>query len=253
VYSVPVSGGRPTLLLRVRRQLAEPAFAADGKTLLFLRAGASAVAPFRLVAWRRGGVPSVVGTRSWTLTSPGVAWSQRRDRAAVSTARGIELVDPAGHARLVVAGTFDAPTWSADGSTLAFSGRRKRADGLYVSDVWTVRPDGRGLRRVLTDPAPVYGESLSPDGTRLALSLRGKAELLDLRTRRLRALPIATKSYAGFAWSPDGRLLAHLGADGLRVLDLASGRDRLVAPRGFDGVFSPDGRRIVFLRLHTRP
>ena len=150
------------------------------------------------------------------------------------------------------AGLFDPPAWSADGRTIAFSARSKRADGAYVSEVWTIRPDGSGRRLVLADLAPVSNEALSPDGRLLALSLRGKAELLDLRTRRLRALPIRTPSYAGFAWSPDGRLLLHQGDHGLRVLRVGDGRDRLLAPLGFDGAFSPDGRRVVFLRLHAK-
>ena len=59
-----------------------------------------------------------VGTRAWMLTSPGIAWSPRRDRAAVSTDRGIELLDPAGAPRRLLArGLFDAPAWSADGRT----------------------------------------------------------------------------------------------------------------------------------------
>ena len=95
-----------------------------------------------------------------------------------------------------------------------------------MSDVWTTRPDGSGRRLVLSDPAAVSTAALSPDGRLLALSLRGKAELLDLRTRRLRALPIRTPSYAGFAWSPDGRLLLHQGDHGLHVLRLGDGRDR---------------------------
>ena len=103
---------------------------------------------------------------------------------------------------------------------------------------------------MLTDLAPVSAEALSPDGHSLALSLRGRAELLDLRTRRLHALPVRTPSYTGFAWSPDGRLLLHQGDDGLRVLRLGDGRDRVLAARGFDGAFSRDGRRVVFLRLH---
>src|SRR4029079_6277102 len=126
------------------------------------------------------------------------------------------------------------------------------ADGVYVSDVWTTRRDGTGRRLVLADPAPVSAAALSPAGRLLALSLRGKAELLDLRTRRLRALPIRTPSYSGFAWSPDGRRLLHQGDHGLHVLPLGDGRDRLLAPLGFDGTFSPDGRRVVFLRLHAK-
>jgi hypothetical protein len=36
------------------------------------------------------------------------------------------------------------------------------------------------------------------------------------------------------------------------VLRVADGSDRLLAPLGFDGAFSPDGRRVVFLRLHAK-
>jgi hypothetical protein len=251
LWSVPASGGSPRLLLRVRRQLAEPAFAPDG-SLLLLRTGEDVAAPARLVRWQPGAPPRQVGTRAWGLTSPGIAWSPRRDRVVLATDRGIELVDPnRGARRLLAPGLFDAPAWSADGRTIAFTARRKRADGAYVGKVWTIRPDGSGRRLVVSVLAPISGPALSPDGRLLALSLRGKAELLDLRTRRLRALPIRTPSYSGFAWSADGRLLLHQGDHGLRVLRLGDGRDRLLAPLGFDGVFSPDGLSVVFLRVHV--
>jgi hypothetical protein len=251
LWSVPAVGGRPRLLLRVRRQLAEPTFAPDG-SLLLLRTGRNVADPTGLVRWRAGGLVRPVGTRAWMLTSTGIAWSPSRDRAAVFTERGIELVDPAGSARrLLVPGFFDQPVWSADGRTITFAATQRRVDGAYVSRVWSIRPDGSDRRLVLSDPAPISDEALSPDGRALALSLRGKPMLLDLRTRRLRALPIRTPSSSGFGWSPDGRLLLHQGEDGLRVVRLADGRDRLLAPRGFDGVFSPDGHRVVFLRLHA--
>jgi hypothetical protein len=252
LWSVPVAGGGPRLLLRVRRQLAEPAFAPDG-SLLLLRTGESVADPARLVRWRPGAPPRQVGTRAWRLTSPGIAWSPGRERAALATGRGIDLIDPDGGARrLLVRGRFDAPTWSADGRTIVFAATSERADRAYVSKVWTIRPDGSGRRLVLADPAPATNEALSSDGRLLALSLRGRAELLDLHTRRLRALPIRTPSYSGFAWSLDGRLLLHQGDHGLRVLRLRDGRDRLLAPLGFDGTFSPGGRRVVFVRLHAK-
>lgn len=60
---------------------------------------------------------------------------------------------------------------------------------------------------------------------------------------------------SSFSWSPDGRRMAYVADESVFVVDVAGGvstrlTDRTIAapPRPEACVFSPDGRRIAFLR-----
>jgi TolB protein len=112
----------------------------------------------------------------------------------------------------------DAPTWSPDGSRIAF--RRERGpDGA----IYTVRPNGSGLTRV---------------------------------SRRCpMAKPRHCDEDFGPAFSPNGRDVAFLSFDGKKgeiVIVASDGRNRRVvvpaSPRAqfMDPEFSPDGKRVVF-------
>ena len=61
---------------------------------------------------------------------------------------------------------------------------------------------------------------------------------------------------SAFTWRPDGRSIAHVMDNSVCVTDAASGRttrltprsDEATAPRPEACVFSPDGRKIAFVR-----
>jgi dipeptidyl aminopeptidase/acylaminoacyl peptidase len=57
------------------------------------------------------------------------------------------------------------PGWSPDSSQLAF---RSLRDGNY--DLYAIRPDGTGERRLTTGPARDYAPDWSPDGARIAFT-----------------------------------------------------------------------------------
>jgi dipeptidyl aminopeptidase/acylaminoacyl peptidase len=61
--------------------------------------------------------------------------------------------------------------WSPDGSELAFvSARHESADADLVSDVYAVRPDGGGLRRVTESRAACAQPTYAPDGRTILLT-----------------------------------------------------------------------------------
>jgi Tol biopolymer transport system component len=125
------------------------------------------------------------------------------------------------------------PVWSRRG-VLAF--QRGFPDSGY--DIYVVRPDGSGLRRVTFrgGESPAW----SPNGRRLAFT-RGHDEVqhlyvLDLVNRRLRRVT-QRRAYQP-EWSPDGRWIVFVGDEtardygGLFIVSSRRGRPRQIASDG---------------------
>lgn len=117
--------------------------------------------------------------------------------------------DGSGERALLPPGTFDYnPSWSPKGDWIAFTSERAGSADLY-----RVHPDGKGLERLTAEPAYDDQAAFSPDQKQIVfVSTRaaGFANLwiLDLATRKARAL---TSSHGGDfrpAWSPDGKWIA---------------------------------------------
>jgi Tol biopolymer transport system component len=74
----------------------------------------------------------------------------------------------------------DGPDWSPDGSQILF--RSPETDNFLKSNIFTIHPDGTGLRQVTHRPAntKVYSASFSPDGTAITLGLTGIAKQADV-------------------------------------------------------------------------
>jgi WD40 repeat protein len=117
--------------------------------------------------------------------------------------------------------------------------------GYELVDVYTVDPDGRGLRllvRQATSPA------WSRDGRMLAYADGTGVSVLDVvRGTRRRVLP-----RGGFGesvtWSPDGTRIAYEN-DGIWTVRIAGGAPRQLTSEEDSGPqWSPDGARIAFRR-----
>ena len=117
--------------------------------------------------------------------------------------------DGSGEHALLPPGTFDyKPSWSPKGDWILFTSERDGSAELY-----RVHPDGKGLERLTADPAYDDQAAFSPDQKQIVfVSTRaaGFANLwvLDLATRKARAL---TSGHGGDfrpAWSPDGNWIA---------------------------------------------
>jgi len=162
------------------------------------------------------------------------------------------------------------PRWSPAGDRIAFFSNRS---GKY--EIWTIRPDGSGLRQE-TEVADVdlVAPSWSPDGRYISCGdFQSRNYVIDLTTdteghRRLEALrplPPFEKDgghffVGGGAWSPDGRRIAgHLitkdhRVGGIILYSFDSARyetlrnfDPPLPPR-FSYDWLPDGRRLTYTR-----
>jgi Tol biopolymer transport system component len=178
------------------------------------------------------------------------------------------------------------PVWSPGGREIVFAREHfyaslsRQTEG-FTATLWTVHPDGSGLRELTT---PTTGQddepgSFSPDGRWLAftrtepsptiglLPNTSSVYLLDLFTGGVR--PLASHA-SGPSFSPDGRWIAlsstrdHNGthqagedaeayAGELYLVNPTSRhRRRLTHTRGIDEEspsYSPDGKRIAYVRI----
>jgi Tol biopolymer transport system component/uncharacterized RDD family membrane protein YckC len=148
-----------------------------------------------------------------------------------------------------------APTWSPDGTKIAFGSNRAGAFDLFL-----MNPDGSGIEQ-LTDGVAIEDDpAFSPDGKRLAYLEGSTADppVWQLWTmnadgsgaRRLTKTPV---EYERPAWSADGTRIAftrgHRDHLAVSVIDANGGRERRLtsgAADDYQPTWSPDGRRIAF-------
>lgn len=135
-----------------------------------------------------------------------------------------------------------------------------RADINAAVDLWLVRPDGQGARRVVGSPGWDESPAWSPDGSRIAFD-KGIYEAgagddvlksIDVwivgadghRPRRV----TRDGSASSPSWSPDGRELAFARGNGVFVVRPDGSGKRHVGRRSdpTPPAWSPDGRRIAF-------
>ncbi|MBZ4321429.1 amidohydrolase family protein [Streptomyces huiliensis] len=118
------------------------------------------------------------------------------------------------------------PVHSPDGRLLAVCAYR--GGGFHI---WTLRPDGTGLRQLTDGPWDDRGPSWSPDGTRIAFASERQGD------------PVAGSPYR--IWTVDVRTGVLTRVTGLKDQDgpLQDG-----GWEDFDPVWSPDGKRLLFVR-----
>jgi Tol biopolymer transport system component len=154
------------------------------------------------------------------------------------------------------------PDWAANGSRIVFDRCSQRPCGIY-----SVRPDGRGLRRLsphCPSSAPArrcrddHDPAYSPDGRHIAFrrEFRGKqaAPTIMVADALLRH---AHRLGSGWdpAWSPDGKQLVFLAKQSATIalfVAKADGSDRRRITAGHlasddQPDWSPDGTHILFL------
>jgi Tol biopolymer transport system component len=163
---------------------------------------------------------------------------------------------PGGHAASSVVWFTgnDAPSWSPDGSLIAFTAFRGGKHG----EIYAMRPDGTGQRNLTKDPSYDDLAAWSPDGKRIVFTSNrdGNNEIYVMDadgTDQTRLTHSEATDYSS-SWSPDGRQIAFWsdrdGNNEIYVMN-ADGSDQTRLTTGSASDYSPswgpDGR-IAFVR-----
>ena len=165
-------------------------------------------------------------------------------------------------------GDQGGPRWSPDGHAILFRavppGQPRSASGWPYGDVYVINADGSGQRNLTHTPESGEGDpAWSPDGQHIAFSRLVAGPPWEVRivvmnadgsgkhavTQKLHKIGDALWTGTTIGWTPDGRRIAFDDDDAIYVVNAdGSGLRRLAQNAGFED-WSPDGRKLIFVRL----
>ena len=287
LYSVPADGGEPVQLTSGPPEDATPAWSPDGTTIAFARVPAAG-GPQELWFMAADGSDQ----RRMIAAPAGVhvengEWSPDGGRfAAEAIVDGnhdiyVADIDSRTGARLTDDPAADtSPTWSPDGSAIAFSTGRWGTD-VGHSEIAVIDADGSNLRRVTDDcwddteptwvandaairslapwtpPEPELGDTgaASPNDVLYATAVDGNEDLFALDPDGGSPVNLTgdLMPEGEPAWSPDRTRIIFSGygrsdeETGLYVMNADGSGRSLIVPGGSGAAWSPQGYRIVYV------
>jgi TolB protein len=146
-----------------------------------------------------------------------------------------------------------SPSWSPDGTKLAYVTFERKQSQIYIQDVYTAR------RSILTSFKGINGSPVwSPDGRKMAMTLSkdGNSEIyvMDIATKALTRVAPHRAIDVEPTWAPDGKSILFSSERGgrpqLYSVDLASNQVSRVTFEGemnLAGKYTPNGQAIVMV------
>jgi TolB protein len=211
-------------------------------------------------------------------------WGNRR-RSGMNALDNIQRASPdrrttgsmlslAAMAAAILAAVVVAMVVSVHSADAAFPGNNGKIafvrEGARDSHIFTINPNGTGLRKISTKPRFDSSPSWSADGKKMAFSgvLQGNWDIYVINANGS-GLKRITKSSAGDfspTWSPDGKKIAFVRQRGegdpstvcesciYKIKVNRTGLTRLTDTKGFasDPAWSPNGKKIAFSKFVRR-
>ncbi len=213
VHVAPAEGGEPRKISDFGDGAYGPVWMPDSRGLIV---GAERHERDQLVMTDREGAyprPLVTGPDDYWSPAPSpdgalVAFV-RRHRDDLNRVDLMAIPVAGGEARLLCGQAGEkngGPVWSPDGGTIVF-----RSERSGWGDLWLVKPDGSGLRRLAKLDHEAFDPAWSPDGTRIACVVNREGTyalaVVTVDDGAVRYLRQARGIHAAPQWTPDGAAL----------------------------------------------
>jgi Tol biopolymer transport system component len=152
------------------------------------------------------------------------------------------------------------PTWSPDGSKIAFESIRDDVANQKYMDIYMMNSDGSQLTRLTNTDGWFTEPEWSPDGNYIALASHGPDSknldlfVLDTNNKELTRITDDPATERNASWSPDGSQIVYASNAGdtwnIFAVDVETG-DTVQLTHGPDNNaqpdWSPDGEKILFI------
>jgi Tol biopolymer transport system component len=164
---------------------------------------------------------------------------------------------------------FESPVWSPDGDKIAFrrttrvlpddNASSSAAPATGPSSLYTMKPDGTGLRKLSKEMLHAQSPLWSPNGKEIAFSgPGGKEYVVSTDGTELRELlPNVQDHVSSYSWSPNGKKIAFAAVHYRGELDIyvsaadGTGQSNLTSTKTAiedEPSWSPDGKQLAFTR-----